>query len=169
MNASTTRHPIRNRERRREYDRHRGAGWDCGRAKYAADALYVFRKLEDAGLARFRVEPDSDGRWALEYLDDPFYRDTREGRALAKLARETAERDGVWGLICEYRLPFGREYDPDTGEGLTDWEHADSVWGMVGFDMSTDGADHCGYLGGFAAECLAQFKAAYRAMLANNR
>jgi hypothetical protein len=70
--------------------------------------------------------------------------------------------------VAEYRIPYGKDYDPETGEGLTEWEQADSIWGMIGDDADTE-RDRTGYLADLASETLSQFKAEYRKTLANNR
>lgn len=69
-----------------------------------------WKELEAADMVRMRVEEDCD--WGPDIFGD-------ESRAdVLKAYKQT----GAWGVISEYRAT------PD-GE----WEHADSIWGMVGY------------------------------------
>lgn len=125
-----------------------------------ARALYVADRLERAGLLRWREveDPDADTSW----LDQDCMNDTRDNRAITKRTRETIARDGMVGLVCEFRYPWAESYDPDSGDGLTDWEVGDSLWGMVAGDT-----DHC--RADLAANTVDEFKRAYRDHLSRAR
>jgi len=51
-------------------------------------------------------------------------------RAEHKAAVDRVERDGVWGIVGEYKCPT-----------CGAWTHADSVWGFVGDDWQFSGYD----------------------------
>jgi hypothetical protein len=74
------------------------------------------------GLVRIRIEPD-------ESLYDDSYLETW-GLSQAELKEQSRalwaqiERDGVWGIVGEFRRHAGAP-----------WEVADSVWGFVGCDV----------------------------------
>lgn len=84
--------------------------------------------LESVGLVQLTWEADEYA--TIEDLEgDCFNPQANPDMDPAQLAEErrefirTVEREGVWGLCGEYRLS---EED--------DWQHADSVWGLVGDD-----------------------------------
>ena len=109
------------------YRRERQLGFTAQQALRHARIRRTWALLEDQYL-RLRVEPDDSPD--LSFLEQDCYQDTREGRALAKQMRETAQRDGVWGIVGEYRL---------SKEDC--WHVADSVWGFVGDDWKDSGYD----------------------------
>src|SRR5262245_17299029 len=98
------------------YHRERRLGFSAWQALRHARIRRTWEHLEDR-YVRLRLEPD-DGP-DLSYLEQGCYQGTREGRALAKQTRETVEREGVWGILGEYRLTDGDS-----------WHVADSVWGF---------------------------------------
>lgn len=102
----------------------------------AAQALRNARtreKWEAKGDAvRIRYVPDDSPD--LSFLDQDCYQGDREGRASAKAIRDEAEREGVWGMVAEYRCPCCGE-----------WKHGDSIYGMIG-SPSERVEFHGGYL-----------------------
>jgi hypothetical protein len=127
---------------RRLYWQERKAGWTARAALANAKARVEWEGLEGTHV-RFRQEPDDCPRDALSYLEQDDWTDSREGRAVARQVRETAEPDGVWGLIAEYRIDPTRE----------DWEHGASCWGLIGEDFAHIEADLMG-------ECLEELRKA---------
>lgn len=105
---------------RRLYFRERAKGHEARSAYRNAIVRAKWDALEDLGLVRLSFPYDDHAD--LSFLDQGHYQDSREGRALAKMLRERAERDGCYGIVGEYRL------DPESGE----WEQGDSVWGFIG-------------------------------------
>ena len=95
------------------------------RASFALRAAKTEAEFSAAGdLVRLRLEPDIDALSTLDYLQQEEFADVRE----AELAR--ADRDGVWGVIGEYRCPLcGR------------WTVADSCGGFIGDDWKDSGYD----------------------------
>lgn len=92
-----------------------------------ARAWVAFREAHDKGLVRLLYVADDDGSSALEWLEqdagDMAQGNSRSWEATRKQERARAERDGVWGLVAQYRVS---EHE--------DWEDADSCWGFVGED-----------------------------------
>jgi hypothetical protein len=129
-----------NERTRRYYLREREAGWPARAALANAKARVEWEGLEGEHV-RLRQEPDDSPD--LSFIDQDCYQDTREGRACARSIQETAERDGVWGLIAEYRIDPERE----------DWEHGASCWGLIGDDFAHVEADLMG-------ECLEELRKA---------
>lgn len=115
-----------------------------------ARSLERFEHLESVGLVRFRWVPD------FEPFDDSYidtWEDVPEGkreRIRADL-RERIERDGVWGLVGEYRLlplhhgegPIVTSYPSEEAE--PGWEIGGSCFGFVGTEPN-------GYESSIAAE-----------------
>ena len=103
-------------------------------AEYAREAAavdHVWARLEAAGLVRLEVRPDEDcslDDLAGDTYDVELNKDTVPGGertivAQRKAFEEQVERDGVYGVVGQYRpSPEGK------------WVTADSCWGMVGYD-----------------------------------
>jgi hypothetical protein len=98
----------------------------------------IFSTLEEMGLVRLRIAPDESADLAdlkgdcFDPSANPNIPPTRlkaEERAL----EERVERDGVWGLISEYRP------NPDSNpDNRNSWHCADNCWG---FGCDTDAMD----------------------------
>jgi hypothetical protein len=80
--------------------------------------------LESLGMVRLRWAPD-DAYYDDSYLDTWDISDEQRERIRQKLW-ESINRDGVWGLVGEYKL----HPNDDT------WEHGGSCWGFVGTDRN---------------------------------
>lgn len=149
----TRRERIRQRARRL-FREHRGGihtfrggeqrypGMTMQTALAEARTLERFEHLESVGLVRFRWVPDD--QWTMEDLEgDCFRPECHPEISAERIEREreefhrTVERDGVWGIVGEYRLlplhhgegDIVTYCDPDDEQG---WEHGGSVWGFVG-------------------------------------
>ena len=110
--------------REKDYREARRAGYRPNVALDHARTLHRWRIAEDAGLVRLRVAPDDItlDDVAPEWGDPEDWPGGRRAQEAAQKAlRESIERDGVWGIVGEYRT------SPD-GE----WESGDGVWGFVG-------------------------------------
>ena len=128
------------------------------RAKFptmlASAALFSARTRKawsdiDGVLVRLRCEPD-------EFADfDDLCGDTYSHEANPDISRERldrereefralVERDGVWGIIGEYRL----------NEDL-EWVQVDSCWGFAGYSDPTD-PDENGYVDDICSATLAE-------------
>lgn len=107
---------------RKVYRELRSLGWKAADALRSARIRAEFAALEGESV-RLRLMPDYDPTNAIECACDDAERCTARNR-------ERAERDGVWGIVAEYR-------DPVTG----DWCHASSVWGFIGDDWENSGYD----------------------------
>lgn len=126
------------------YNNARSEGYRAIDALYQAVTLDQFETLEDIGLVRFRWIPDED--FIIENLEgdcfDPACNPDVRPCDLERRRKEfhaTIDRDGVWGLVGEYRLlplhhgagdivPY---YSEDEEPG---WETGESIWGLVGQD-----------------------------------
>ena len=102
------------------------------RAKAARDVSGIadeFERLESADLVRVRIEPDDDYRFDFEDCCSPsdFDGGQRTFDACQKSEREVIERDGVWGIVSEFRRPAC------SACGCAPrWEVVESCWGFVG-------------------------------------
>jgi hypothetical protein len=104
---------------RKEYARRRALGWTAIYALQSAKTAARFDELKWDDRVRFRVEPDHS----------PY----EHGDMGPKFEAETnarIERDGLWGIIAEYRCPH-----------CGAWTVADAVWGFVGLDWLDSGYD----------------------------
>jgi len=115
---------------RREYARLRVQGWSAGEALRTARTNVRFSQLEAAGVARLRVEPDSEPY-------DASFIDAWDDMSEAERKREKAEiltranNEGVYGFVCEIRNPYRHEL----------WEQVDACWGFIGDDWRNSGYD----------------------------
>jgi hypothetical protein len=95
----------------------------------------IFEKLEDKGLVRLNTVPD-DSAEMDDLKGDTYNREANPDIQESRMAREEKEfeekvaRDGVWGVVGEYRVSEDEEY-----------EHADSCFGFVGDDWKDSGYD----------------------------
>jgi len=116
------------------YARNRSDGSRAGALLSCARAWIAFREAHDKGLVRLLYVSDDNGSNALEWLEQDASEvaqgNTRSWDATRKSERARAERDGVWGLVAQYRVSKS-----------DDWEDADSCWGFVG----DDGREIAGY------------------------
>lgn len=128
--------------------------------------LKRFERLETLGLVRFRVEPDE----CVELEDmfgDTYTPELHPEIPEEQILKEKQEyidrinRDGVWGIISEYRINprlefrdtsitrhsedshyMGENIDGEfmflVGDG---WAHGGSCWGFVGEDYENSGTD----------------------------
>lgn len=109
----------------REYNRLRSLGWSANAALRCAKTKARFNALGEEHV-RVRIEPADDVDMD-DLKGDMFNRRANPDipeqvmRREEKAFEELVNREGVWGIISEYR-------DPNTGK----WEHADSCWGFVG-------------------------------------
>ena len=94
------------------------------------------------GPVRIRLEEYPDYR--VEDMFDPSAYDDPEAALQAE--RDVVARDGAWGVVGEY-------WD---GE---EWQHADSIWGCVGYKDAADPFDNS-----YAADIMLATVAAYRAV-----
>ena len=107
-------------------------------AKRIARVRAAWEKAEDAGLVRLRVEPDETYD-LVDLLGDCYDPKVNPDIPPDKLARERRwemeriERDGVWGVVGEYKT----DVCPTCGRG-GEWKHGDSGWGFVGDDWKDD-------------------------------
>lgn len=122
----------------REYARLRAKGWHAAQALRAARVEFAWWRREcgdhdqpDAThCVRIRCKPDDCVSFD-DLCGDMFSSRANPGIPPARLERERAEflakvqRDGVWGIVGEY-------WDDSTQR----WEHADSLWGLVGDDCT---------------------------------
>lgn len=106
----------------REYLRQRKLGQPAKIAFMYAKTRIEFNRLESSGLARLITKPDDCPD--LSFLDQDCFADVR------KSEYERANRDGVCGLIGEYRVD---KHSP--------WIEADAVWGFIGDDWKDSGYD----------------------------
>lgn len=112
----------------------------------------AFEDAERAGLVRLRFVPDSepfDDSYIDTWTDQT---ESQRERARAELW-EKIERDGVWGLVGQFRVSPAEtisEIDGDDG-----WENADGVWGFVGTEPN-------GYESGIMAETLSALRDALK-------
>lgn len=135
----------------KRYHAARAEGYNAQHALYNAVTLAQFENLESIGLVRFRWMPDESS--CIEDLEgDCFDPASNPGVRACDLERrqkefhETVDRDGVWGLVGQYRpLPFQHGegdivlyYSEDDQPG---WETGDSIWGLVGQDAHMYTAD----------------------------
>jgi hypothetical protein len=107
-------------------------------AKRIARVRAAWEKAEDAGLVRLRIEPDD--QYDLEdLLGDCYNPEVNTDIPPERLEQERQwevdriDRDGVWGVIGEYRA----DVCPACGRG-GEWKHGDSCWGFVGDDWKDD-------------------------------
>ncbi len=146
------------------YHHARAEGYNAQHALYNAVTLAQFENLESLGLVRFQWVPDEDAD--IENLEgDCFDPASNPGVRACDLERrrkefhEVIERDGVWGLVGQYRpLPFQHGetivpyYSEDDQPG---GESGGSIWGFVGQDAHMYTAD-------IAAETIAALTAALK-------
>lgn len=105
----------------KEYQRLRRAGWRaCNALEYAQTEL-AWAELEslsdwDDGIVRLKIEPDDSLPVWLDFMPKEI---------------ERAGRDGVWGIVGQYR-------DPTCGKWIT----VDAAWGFVGADWRNSGYDY---------------------------
>jgi len=140
-----------------------------------AKTLEAWRKAHDAGLVRIRVVPDECCDIANLEGDtynpaaNPDIRPERLERERAEFVARI-ERDGVWGIVAEYRLEQCEacqrdpayscnfvvhpcHYNPDYSDNTdhAGWEHGASCYGFVG-DDATDAVNQSDLM----TECLAE-------------
>lgn len=107
-------------------------------AKHQAAVEAAWEKAEDAGLVRFRVEPD-DMCDLDDLFGDMFDPDVHTNIKPERLAQERqreidrVNRDGVWGIIGECK----GSVCPTCGRG-GEWTHGGSCWGFIGDDWKGD-------------------------------
>lgn len=106
----------------KEYFRLRALGWEAKHAFSCAKINVAWNKLEDKGLVRFRTEPEDDMS-----LDDVIGEGAND--KTRKLIAARVERDGVWGIIGEFKNESGY------------WEQGSSVWGFIGDDWKDSWSD----------------------------
>lgn len=106
----------------KEYFRLRALGWEARHAFNCAKINVAWDKLEDEGLVRFRTAPEE-----CMTLDDVIGEGADD--KTRKLIEARAERDGVWGIIGEFKNESGA------------WEQASSVWGFIGNDWEDSWSD----------------------------
>lgn len=106
----------------KEYFRLRLLGWPASNAFNCAKINVAWSKLEDDGLVRFKVEPEG-----CMTLDDIVGEGVDDKTRKLIVAR--AERDGVWGIVGEFKNEDGY------------WEHGSSVWGFIGDDWKDSWCD----------------------------
>lgn len=107
-------------------------------ARWARESVATLRRwehAEDAGLVRFRTLPDEGPYDAGDTYDVDMHKDTVPGGERAIVAQRKAEesrleRDGLWGIACDYRVSPSMPWTP-----------GDSVWGFVGDDWQDSGYD----------------------------
>jgi hypothetical protein len=111
------------------------AAYQWQSAKREADIRVQWADAEDKGLVRLRVEPDEHCDLG-DLFGDTFDPRVNTGIKPERLEREKQaeidriNRDGVWGIIGEYRCPTCGK-----------WTQADSCWGFVGDDWRESGYD----------------------------
>lgn len=107
-------------------------------AKFIAAVSGAWDRAESAGLVRFRVEPDGDVDLD-DLFGDTYNPDANPDIPAERMKRERqheidrAERDGVWGIIGEYKA----DICPTCGRG-GEWVHGGSCWGFIGDDWKDD-------------------------------
>ena len=123
----------------REYDKLRAKGWHAQQALRAARTEFSWWRREagehdepDAThCVRLRCEPDEGVSCFEDLCGDTFNPRANPDIPAARLERgrqeflEECNRDGVWGVIAQY-------WDETTQR----WETADSLWGLVGNDVT---------------------------------
>ena len=112
------------------YREARRLGYGAAESLHAARILSRWDDAEEAGLVRWRFEPDPEPD--LSFLEQEEF---EPGRA-AMLA--TVERDGVWVAISEFRAAEC----PACGRG-GGWEIADSLGGLIGDPETEEGFPLC--------------------------
>jgi RimJ/RimL family protein N-acetyltransferase len=145
---------------RRRYADFRRAGESAAHALRSARIEERFERLESRGLVEIDIRWDDDAD-VSSFLDQDHYKDTREGRALAKHNREIIERDGAECWIGRFRL-----------DDESRWISADSIGGCIGYDdFSRDGNRRrfSGYWSDIQAETIRQYLNAIRAERRRNR
>ncbi len=107
--------------------------------------VVLWERLEQSGLVRLAWRPGTNPGYedlAGDCFDiEKHPRVPGGGRALRseeQAFRDKIERDGVWGLVGEYRLRPCEEcsswnYDECAHAG---WQHGDGVWDFVGWDAA---------------------------------
>jgi len=105
-------------------------GQDAKNCLNTAVSNVAWDRLESAGLVRLSIIPD-------DYYDDSYidtWDDASESRReqIKKELWEKIERDGVWGIVGEYKI------DPES----ENWEHGDSCFGFIGDEWRDSGYDH---------------------------
>lgn len=128
------------------YHAARRAGYPAASALDMARTIAKFRALEDIGAVRIRAEHDEETSFD--------------------------EGEEAFGTIGEFRTDFEYLSDwlpSDTEEDhVTDWEHADSCWGHVGYQDVTDPLENP-YVVDEMAECVEQFRDSWKAYLAEKQ
>lgn len=99
------------------YSRLRADGLGAKEALRAARIAATWEELEARGLVRMYRSADED-------VDLRDYEECDRASI-----REQIERDGAWGVVTEY-LKQG------------EWEHADSIWGCIGYQDVLDPAEN---------------------------
>jgi hypothetical protein len=89
-------------------------GYDAASCLAAAKTEILWNIYEHADLVRLRWEPDECAD--ISWIDQDCFDDRYRSETLAQI-----ERDGMWGLVGEYRV----------GDS---WVTADSCWGFIGQD-----------------------------------
>jgi len=110
--------------------------FDAARRSLATREL--FEKLESLGLVRINIIPDA--HCSMDDLKGDCYDvalnastvpgGERTIKAQEKAFEAKVERDGVWGVVGEYRTSADEQ-----------WEQADSCFGFVGDDWKDSGTD----------------------------
>lgn len=106
------------------YADYRKQGFRPEHSLSAARTRKQWEALESAGFVRLAWVTDCD-TYDDSYIDT--WTDVRESERerARKDLWEQIERDGVWGLVGEYR------FDPEDDEG---WDSGDAIYGLVGQD-----------------------------------
>lgn len=134
----------------KRYHAARAEGYNANHALYNAVTLAQFENLESIGLVRFQWVPDTG--WSIEDLEgdcfDPVHNPGVRACDLERRRKdfhETIERDGVWGLVGQYRpLPFqhGETIVPYyADEDQPGWETGDAICGLIGQNAHVYTAD----------------------------
>lgn len=99
-------------------------------ARYHVDVTTRWEQAESEGLVRLQIEPDYDADLANLEGDcyDPGVNPDIQPHILARQRKEffeSVDREGVWGIIGQYRCPC-----------CGNWQDAGSCWGFVGHEWS---------------------------------
>lgn len=116
----------------KEYKRQRALGVQAKHAIHTARTLVEWEGL--GGHTKQDDYEEPDARVRLSILPDEDWQHATEcgcpDTGCEERNIELANRDGVWGIVGEYRI---RDED--------DWEQADSIWGFIGSSWEDSGYD----------------------------
>ena len=127
---------------RTSYCRHRYSGKTMDTARKNARIRLLWDALEEAELVRRRVEPD-DCCWediAGDCFKVGLHADTVPGGARTIKAQEKREwervqRDGVWRIVTEYRLPGLGDWGIGGGLGCIVGDDVELLWDWDGYGL----------------------------------